>query len=211
MQADLKPHQIIERMNAAFASVPYPGDDRLLARDCARGPRLCDGRRGRPPGAVPDDLVARHYDGLALLSSEARRYYLPAWARTALRRPGSELAEFVLYALAGGLRWLLEGGFTTAQRGAIADFLEFLPRCLDRIFHPQIADALVRWRSLVPLRRFRWPGGEGTDDAARPIPGFAGDEIPPHLEPLELPVHPEQLERLERRGGISPGFQRLFG
>ena len=115
------------------------------------------------------------------------------------------MAEFVLYALAGDLHWQLEGGFTREQREAVADFLEFLPRLLDRFFHPQIADALVRWRSLVPLRRLPWPSSDG------PMMGLRWHAVPDHLEPLELPVHSEQLERLERRGGMSPGFRRIFG
>ena len=203
MEDDLTPHGIIRRMDTAFESVPYPGDDRLAAHDCPAARRLCDGLRGRPPGAVPDDLVEVHYDGLALLSPEARRHYLPAWVRTALRRPASDLAEFVLYALAGDLRWQLEGGFTRDQRRAVMGFLEFLPTRLDRIFHEQIAGALLRWCSLVPLRHFGWPAGA--------VSGFDGSDLPAHLEHLELPVYPEQLERLERRGGIAAASQRIFG
>ena len=41
--------------------------------------------------------------------------------------------------------------------------------------------------------------------------GLRWHAVPDHLEPLELPVHSEQLERLERRGGMSPGFRRIFG
>ena len=181
-------------------------------RKIARPPAcLCDGLRGRPPGAVPDDLVEAYHDGLALLSPEARRYYLPAWVRTALRRPGSDVAEFVLYSLAGDLRWQLDGGFTRDQRRAVTGFLAFLPQRLDPIFHDQIAGALTRWRSLVPLRRFGWQEADGTEFPAGRTAHFRRTDLPVHLEPLELPVHVEQLERLERRGGISPVFQRLFG
>ena len=211
MEADLNPYQIIRRIDTAFESVPYPGDDLLPARGCLAARRLYDGLRGRPPGAVPDDFVEQHHDGLALLSPEAQRHYLPAWVRTALRRPGSDVAEFVLYTLAGDVRWQLEGGFTRDQRRAVADFLEFLPRCLDRIFHEQIAGALVRWRALVPLRRFGSPEGAAADSAVGAASRFHGCDIPAHLEHLELPVHPEQLERLERRGGIAPTERRIFG
>ena len=211
METDLTPSQIIRRMDSAFESVPYPGDDGLLAQDCRAGGRLRDGLRGRPPGAVSDDLVEQYHDGLALLSPEARRYYLPAWARTALRRPASNVAEFVLYTLAGDLRWQLEGGFTRDQRGAVMDFLAFLPRRMDRIFHEQTAAALVRWRSLVPLRRFGWQRGEATDLPVGQMNRFPQSDIPAHFERLELPIHPEQLERLEHRGGIAPAFQRIFG
>ena len=109
MEADLTPHEIIRRMDTAFESVPYAGDDLLPAHDCPAARRLCDGLRGRPPGAISDEFVAQHHDGLALLSPEARRHYLPAWTRAALRQPGWEVTEFVLYALAGDLRWQLEG------------------------------------------------------------------------------------------------------
>ena len=179
-------------MDAAFASVPSPGDDGLLAHDCPAGRRLRGGLRGRPPGAVPDDLVETHYDGLAFLSPEARRYYLPAWVRTALRRPGADVAEFVLYTLGGDLRWQLTGGFTQCQRTAVVAYLAALPGRMDRIFWPLIDDALVRWRSIVPMRR------------------FDSHKMPAHLEPLELPVHPEQLERLELHGGVLPEFPRIF-
>ncbi len=190
-------------MDAAFSSVPYPGDDHLLSRDCPAGRRLCAGLRGCPPGAVPDDLIEQHYDGLALLSPEARRYYLPAWVRTALRRPESDVAEFVLYTLGGDLHWQLTGGFTQCQRVAVVAYLESLLTRMDRIFWHLIDDALIRWQAIVPVRRFGWLGG-------RVASRLRIAELPGDLEPLELPVHAAQLARLETNGGILPELKRIF-
>lgn len=206
MQSDLSAAQIILLLKPAFGSGPFPGNTSLLTRDFAGARKLADALGGRAASAVLDSVIEEHHAAFPLLSQEGRRHYLPSWLRTALRRPGSHVEESVIYLLTGDLSFECGHTFTRAQRDVVAEFLRFLYRNVAGSFRARIGDALPRWTA-----------GDMAPPSIRPhgsVPGstalFRPGDIQCHFERLELPVHCEQLERLERQGGLNLGVRQTF-
>jgi len=75
-----------ESIAAAFAEVPYPGDDNIIRcpYNCAECQRIADYFKGKTfLGHTAEDL-RNHHVALALFTADAFRYFLPAFMLASL-------------------------------------------------------------------------------------------------------------------------------
>lgn len=140
---------LMQKIRTAFADAPRPADDALVCDECEKCAQLRDSLRGRSPDELSDAWVERSFDQLPLMSDEAKRFYLPAYLRVAARDPQSTVAQFVLFALAADHRWQPPGGYTSAQRQAIVDYLTFIEPHTDSTDGADIKRARVRWAAVI--------------------------------------------------------------
>lgn len=77
--------QLKQQVEEAFASVPYPGDERIAyAPDAWECEELNADFRGLHWKSVPRDVLRRHSDDLALFSIDGFLFFLPAYLLAAL-------------------------------------------------------------------------------------------------------------------------------
>ncbi len=88
--------QLKQQVEAAFATVPYPGDERIAyapkAWECEE---LNADFRGRHWRDIPRDVLRQHSADLALLSIDGFHFYLPTYLLAALD-DFWDVREFVL-------------------------------------------------------------------------------------------------------------------
>lgn len=81
----LRCEQLKHQIEAAFADVPYPGDERIAyapkAWECEE---LNTDFRGQHWKSLPRDVLRQHSSDLALFSLDGFRFYLPAYLFAAL-------------------------------------------------------------------------------------------------------------------------------
>lgn len=127
-------------IEAAFADVPYPGDEHIAYSNIdADGSKLAAAFKGKPwKELTAHDL---HWHEMAFLSREGLHYYLPAYLLASLEDHSGTLFEdirpFTVYGLtlmdedSPRSRRLRESQskefeiFTSAQKRAIRSFLEY--------------------------------------------------------------------------------------
>lgn len=126
MTSAKKPHTTA--LHAAFPDAHPPAEVVPARKGDAERDDVRAAFAGHKWTALSPATIKAHRDVLPLLASAAFRYYLPAWMTAA---PGDDdVTDAVVYAVApvkGKLaKWQEEriGGFTAAQRKAIAAFLE---------------------------------------------------------------------------------------
>jgi hypothetical protein len=138
----LSSYDVACEIRRAFADVSYPGDDNIVEKSIIQGFEVEDPEReelaavlrGKSWKDVGADFVRYHYYGLALLTQEGQRYYLPAYMLAALEDSGESLyVDFIVYHLQipnePELRELhLRNfeAFQSAEKQAIRMFLEYL-------------------------------------------------------------------------------------
>jgi hypothetical protein len=77
--------QLKHQIEEAFASVPYPGDERIAyAPNAWECEELNADFRGLHWTNIPRDVLRRHSDDLALFSTGGFHFYLPAYLSAAL-------------------------------------------------------------------------------------------------------------------------------
>lgn len=89
MDVDEKYRQeLAHQVELAFASVPYPGDDKIVAHPntslASHLPALLAGKHWKE---VPLEVIIQENLSLALFTPEGFRFYLPAFLRAALLYP----------------------------------------------------------------------------------------------------------------------------
>jgi hypothetical protein len=130
-----------QEIAAAFADVPYPGDERIAYNhDDWEGARLSDAFKGKHWGTLTLQELREH--DMYFLSHDGFRYYLPAYLLASLSSLDDPLREEILPTTVYGLT-LFEGDtpedqmlrqgrltrfgvFTPAQTRAIRSFLEYV-------------------------------------------------------------------------------------
>jgi Family of unknown function (DUF6714) len=133
--------RIASRIREAFASVPYPGDDRLVPQTAHRDPereQIATDFAGRDWRELGVEVARGEPEGLFLMSPLAFRFYLPAYALAAVADPfGSDLVPAaVVQSLTpppdsdDAARWFEErvGGLSAEQVDAMRDVLKFIGR-----------------------------------------------------------------------------------
>jgi hypothetical protein len=139
------PNQCIELRRvilAAFPKMEPPSPKNITSHLCEECQALTDDFRNVSWWSAKDELIDRNFDKLPLFTSEAYRYYLPAFLLRALDSfdPDNSVLEFCIYALGceptpSDDQWYRTRfeSFTASQLQAVADFLECIGN--DETFH----------------------------------------------------------------------------
>jgi Family of unknown function (DUF6714) len=138
---------LVSRIRAAFADVPYPGDDGLvpatLRRDLEREQIVKD-FAGREWRDLDVGFLRGQADALLLLTADAFRFYLPAYMVAMVTEP--EESDLVPAAVVLSLTppddsddlnaWFAErvAGLSMAQRLTIRELLEYASTALGPLF-----------------------------------------------------------------------------
>lgn len=135
--------QVKQAILDAFADVPYPGDDEIARKDSSGRieEEVVRDFKGVDARAVPRKVFLQHHDPSLKFSVTGLQYYLPAYLTAALENVG-DLVYWVVYFLDPtdrGKGWFLHdfGGYSPAQKSAIARFLEYVR---DAMPHVTIGD-----------------------------------------------------------------------
>ena len=161
---DAMAQEVAAEVEEAFATVPYPGDGRLVASATHwESADLVTAFRARSWKEVPLDVLFTHRLSLPLFSPEAFRFYLPAYLIGALLHSPEldTLRENVLFLLtppeaegAQALRFASRmGDLDQRQTAAIRRFVEL---CIseERSYPDPGRDrALAFWRDRQPSSR----------------------------------------------------------
>ncbi len=154
--------QIAARLEAAFASVPYPGDDNISASPQwhvnAEMDHFFKGRNW--PGLSPEELSEQRFS-LYHFTPAAFRFFLPAYMRAALLH--SEVVdtvwEFVFGCLAppedsdsSAMQWFMARveGLTPDQRSAAKAYICFYTEIENSYPDPRRQRALAFWSKFAP-------------------------------------------------------------
>lgn len=129
---------------AAFDGVPPPLDA-IAPHDCDECWDLRDRLGGRPWRQLDAEARDAVRWELPLLSDEAKQHYLPVWLLGAIEEPRSDYSSALLFALDSDHRWEPSGGYSGAQRRAIAHVLELLIDHVEAGEASQLERALDRW------------------------------------------------------------------
>jgi hypothetical protein len=160
-------YDVASEIRKAFADTPYPGDDNIVVKFLMQGveieeperEELAAALRGKSWKDVGTDIVRYHYDGLALLTPQGQRYYLPAYMLAALNGPSEDInIDFVVYHLQipsePDLRELHLRNFAVfepAEKQAIRMFLEHMQMAMDSGLRKDATKALdAYWDSSTP-------------------------------------------------------------
>ncbi len=123
--------ELIKVIEAAFSDVPTPRDN-IICHECNECFELHDALFGRAPNDLSDAWIERNFDQLPLLSDDAKQFFFPAYLRIGALKPDSLVSQFILYALEDDFRWQPSGGYSSQQKGAILDYLNYVePRMED--------------------------------------------------------------------------------
>jgi hypothetical protein len=126
---------LIRRIEVAFAEASPPGDDKLLHPQCMDAEDIKDFYGTASWRGIPDEIVARNNASLCFFSSEAYRFYLPAYLTWVLRHfntSPSFAVDSTIYSLSPGEGSLREFAVSkyalldSAQRRVVLDFLAYL-------------------------------------------------------------------------------------
>lgn len=132
-----KREELIQKIEVAFADVPYPGDDNIgihLEGEAYVG--KTDWRK------IPLDFLLGYGTTLLDLTPEAVQFYLPAFMCATLHHPEVfHPSDVVIYRLTPNEYGFVEEMvplFTTSQKSAVVEFLELYP-----VLFPYDAHALL--------------------------------------------------------------------
>lgn len=96
---------LVASIERAFDVEPRPRDDQLAAHECPECEALRATLRGVRWTDLGDTTIDENFDKLPLLTTEAFRYYLPAYMRRGVQHPVetglglSTVLQFVVYSL----------------------------------------------------------------------------------------------------------------
>jgi uncharacterized protein DUF6714 len=126
--------KLIREIEQAFADIEYPGDDKIVpVLNQMDYWRLSNDFKGTDWKAIDPDILVKHVYDLPLLTSEAFRFYLPAYLIAALSgHPSGDFSEFTYYGLVppeaegSEMDWFLErvNGFNTLQKSVIKEYVQ---------------------------------------------------------------------------------------
>ena len=130
---------LADLINEAFSQASYPGDSMLVVNQSGKHPdyqAVYKAFKGKHWRDISIDTLRYHYDDFFLMTSEAYRFYLPAYMRATILEydqaeniPGSVVFSLTLPDSPGSdMDWFLltMGGFSQEQKRVIAAFLSFL-------------------------------------------------------------------------------------
>src|SRR4051812_43657038 len=138
--------ELLRQIRSSFADAPRPSDDNIVCHDCEECLALRDDVLGLAPDELSDSWIEQSFDQLPFFSDEAKRFYLPAFLRVAALKPGSLVAQFLLYALAGEFRMQPTGGYSPHQKQAIRDYLEYAEKRADDLDREYVGRAKTLWQ-----------------------------------------------------------------
>lgn len=136
----------ISQVRNAFEEVTYPGDDLLVREDCQSSNRLIDGFMGNKADQVTSNILDSHSYDFTCFTSEARRYYLPAFLRQGLIYQDSAINEHMILAFNDRQGWDPPGGYTKEQVEIINRYIEYIKMfVVDNDFDPVYESARDFW------------------------------------------------------------------
>lgn len=138
---------LMRRIKSAFSDTPAPAEDRIVCHECEECLALRESVRGHTPDELTDAWVEQSFDQLPLLSDDAKRFYLPAFLRVGALKPDSLVGQFVLYSLSDEFRMEPSGGYSSLQKQAIRDYLEYVGERVDEFDREYVAKAKTLWQS----------------------------------------------------------------
>ena len=118
--------ELMHQIELAFADVPQPDTGDIAPHRCAECDDLRDDFVVHGRDGITNDLLRKHVWDLALLSDEAKQYYLPVWLLASLKDPESDATDSLLTALDSEHRWSPARGYTRKQQRVINAWLEFI-------------------------------------------------------------------------------------
>ena len=162
----IDPETVINRIREAFAGTEQPSPDTLMNNHCCECAEVSAAFAGKRWTEVTLDDVMRGRE-IALLTAAAWRYYLPAFLIWTIREPKTVdvLQDNLEFQLApptddlGVPEWFAQRapGFSPAQRGAIAAFLEWSGERDEEVWPPgtvppHVYNALKYWSAAEPRK-----------------------------------------------------------
>jgi len=142
------PDELQTQIRNAFETVPRPAWEAITGCTCSE----CTEIRDDFNGVLSNDREGRKMDyhcwDMGFMTDEARHYFLPAWLHLAIKEPKSGYADALLEAFGQDAGWEPPGGYSPAQKEAIAAFLR----------HLKATDAIHDWPEYYAAL-FRWTGG----------------------------------------------------
>jgi hypothetical protein len=125
----------------------YPPGLQIISHGCDECDQLQVDFVGREWDTITPEAIERHYTDLPLLTSDAFRYFLPAFLRAAAANSSSSVAEFLMYSLApSGLRDSEVSEFSPLQRSLVVRFLDLLAARGQYIQDKVWTKTRVRWQ-----------------------------------------------------------------
>ncbi len=120
--------QVAQKIEAAFANTPYPGDDQICKSGDA-GEDLANALRGLHWHEVEIVTIANCHMDMPLMTAEAFRYYLPAFMLALMNfyQHAGTLPMSLLHTLtppdSGLLQKYIENPLDTTKNARVGDFL----------------------------------------------------------------------------------------
>jgi len=144
----------------AFADCPAPSSDDIAPHQCEECEAVRQAFSGHTPWSLPRATIHEHFADLALLSSTAYRYFLPAYLYLALHcAPGTldeEVRQFSIYSLlpsaTSDSEWFAARflAFTRPELEAVVAVLEVLATDpLHEYDRDDAREALTYWRDTL--------------------------------------------------------------
>ena len=135
-----------DQIQRAFADVARPERESIVPHACDDCWRLRDALADCTVNDLRADVLAPYCWDSALLSDQAKQYFLPAWFFASFEKPDWDFADAALIALDFDHRWSPERGYSSNQRAAICSYLKYLDVVGDEITRERVATAMAKWR-----------------------------------------------------------------
>ena len=130
------------RVLEAFEHEVAPRFDQIAPHPCAECDELARDLINKDPLDVPLDRLEYHCWDLPLLSSEAKRFFLPAWLFRSIEQPASDFTDALIMNLDSDHR---QDGYSEGERAVILDYLRYISSVGDDLDENTIRSAEERW------------------------------------------------------------------
>lgn len=128
--ADLEARRValIPEIKAAFADVPYPGDDGIDEHGCPWDEGVSDYFKGKGQVSHKADDLRIHRAGIDYMLPAALHYFLPAYAIAQLEDPAAAdtIGDSLVHNLSVPQGRPIRERLSSAQRQALIKFVEYL-------------------------------------------------------------------------------------
>lgn len=129
--SELSVENLQSKIEAAFSDIEPPSPKNIIEHECQECRDVEQTFRNQNWRNIELKKVEWAYDKLPLFTPEAFQYFLPAFMIYSLRKPESDVCEFLVYALASkkvSVEWWQErlDKFTEAQKSVCSLFLRWL-------------------------------------------------------------------------------------
>lgn len=119
----MNPRKLTDRILKAFEADAPPSRDQITPHRCEECDELASDLEGLQPSEVPRERLIYHRWDLPLLSTEAKRYYLPVWMVASIEEPDSDFTDALIMNLDSDHR---NDGYSQLQKAVIVDYLRYI-------------------------------------------------------------------------------------